>query len=168
MSYRWYYSLFLFIAAIGFFFLSENSQFVSNKISSSEPNLKKIEGEIQKRTEEAEKYSEILLEKSKKHGVGEAFKIYSDSLEKVLSEKGLSIFLFRNDKLVFWSKSLDVLDLKEDSTKLFVKNIQNAWYLGKWVTSKSDKVLALLLLKYNYPYQKKRRQTCLDLFHHRQ
>lgn len=155
MSYRWYHSFILIIVASSFFFLSENSHFLSNKISSSEPNLKKIEREIQKRTDEAEKYSKILLEKSKQHGVGEAFKVYADSLSNVLSEKGLSIFLFRNDKLVFWTKSLDVMDLKEDSTKLFFQNIQNAWYVGKWVTSKSDKVLVLFLLKYNYPYQNK-------------
>lgn len=155
MSYRWYNSVFLFLSALIIFLLSENSQFLSNRITSSEPNFSEIEKDIQRGVDETDKYSQLLLEKSKKHGVAGAFKIYSDSIGNELSKKGLSIFLFRNDKLVFWSQNLDVVDLKEDSTKLFVRNIQNAWYVGKWTTSKSDKVLALLLLKYNYPYQNK-------------
>ncbi len=155
MSYRWYNSVFLFVAALCFVIFSANSQYLSSKLNTSEPNFKKIERKIQRRIDEAEKYSQILLDKSKQKGVSEAFKIYSDSLGTELSDKGLSIFLFRNNKLVFWTKSLDVINLKDDSTKLFVKSIQNAWYIGKWVTNKSDKVLVLFLLKHNYPYQNK-------------
>jgi len=154
MSNRWYIPVYL-VAALIFFLLSENIVFLFNKISLSEPNFKKVEKAIQVSIDEAEDYSQMLLEKSKRHGVGEAFRLYSDSLSPILTEKGISVYLFRNEKLVFWSKSLDISNLNEDSTKYFVKNIQNAWYVGRWVTSKSDKVLALLLLKHNYPYQNK-------------
>jgi len=155
MAYRWYHSVSLIVVALGFFALSEFSLVLTRKISESEPNFKRIETKIQKDVIEAEAYSQILLNSSKKHGVDEAFRNFSDSLGSILSKKDVSIFLFRNNRLVFWSKSLDVKDLKDDSSKYFVCNIQNAWYVGQWITSKSDKVLVLLLLKYNYPYQNK-------------
>ncbi len=155
MSYRWYHSIIFFIVALGFFTLSEFSPVLTRMISDSEPNFKSIEKRIQKDIIEAEAYSQILLNKSKKHGVVDAFRYYSDSLGPILTKKEISIFLFRNNRLVFWSKSLDVTSLEEDSSKYFIRNIQNAWYLGQWVTSKSDKALVLLLLKYDYPYQNK-------------
>lgn len=155
MSYRWYHSVFLFISALGFFVLSEFSLSFSKKIFHSEPNFEKIGQKIQNDIVEAERYSRILLERSKKNGVDAAFKNYSDSLEKTLNEKEISIFLFRNDKLVFWSKSLDVTNLNEDTSKCFVSNIQNAWYVGRWIKLRDDKILTLLLLKYNYPHQNK-------------
>lgn len=155
MYYRWYHSVFLFIAALCFFMLSEYSFYITRNLFDSEPNFKRIEKVIQKDLIEAESYSRIVLEESRKSGINEVFKNYSDSLGNVLSKKDISIFLYRNDRLVFWSKSLDLTNLKESTSKYFVCNIQNAWYLGQWNTLKSDKTLTLLLLKHNYSYQNK-------------
>lgn len=148
-------SILFFIAAIGFYILSEYSQPISNRILNQEPNIGKIEKEVQLGVNECESYSKILLNKSRIYGIDDVFKLYSDSLRDELSDKGISLFLFRNTKLVFWSQSMDVEELVSDSSKLFIKNIHNTWFIGRWEQNKSDKVLALLMIKHSYPYQNK-------------
>jgi hypothetical protein len=155
MNFRWYHSVFLFIGALCFFLLSEYSFDITKSLFDPESNFKRIEKTLQKDLNDAESYSQIILNKSKKNGIDEVFRNYSDSLGKVLSKKEISIFLFRNDRLVFWSQSLDLTNVKETTSRYFIATIQNAWYVGQWNVSKSDKTFTLLLLKHNYPYQNK-------------
>lgn len=155
MNFKWSHSAILSIVAIGFFLLSEYSPSILSYLSRSEPNFKKIERKIQKDLNEAERYAQFFLNKSSKYGISRVFKIYTDSLSEELNEKNISILLFRNDKLVFWSNSLDFKSNTIDKSKYFLCYIQNTWYIGQWVAEKSDKVLALILLKHDYPYQNK-------------
>lgn len=155
MTKRLYLLGFLVTALIGFLILSEHSQQITSRISKVEPNTADIEKEIHKGLKECELISKQLLSKSRIHGIDDAFKFYSDSLSKELAAKGIQLFLFRNGKLIFWSQSMDVENLVNDSTSIFLKDIQNAWYIGRWETLKTDKVLALLKVKSSYPYQNK-------------
>ncbi|NVO09223.1 MAG: GHKL domain-containing protein [Bacteroidales bacterium] len=155
MNYKWSHSAILFIAAIGFFLLSEYSTSIISALYNSEPKFKRIERKIQKDLNEAERYAQFFIDKSSRYGISKVFKIYTDSLSDELAKKNISILLFRNDKLVFWSNSLDFKTATTNKSKYFLCNIQNTWYVGQWVAVKSDKVLALLLLKHEYPYQNK-------------
>lgn len=155
MSNKWIHSIILVIASFLLFILSEYSDALFPKLFNSEPNFGRIEKTIRKDLVQTEKYARLFLDKSNRLGISRVFKIYSDSLSETLEAKNISILLYRNNKLVFWSKSLDLPVISNDTSKYFLCNIQNVWYIGQWVSEKSDKVLALLLLKYDYPYQNK-------------
>ncbi len=155
MTYKWFHSIILPVAALGFFILSVYSSAITSIFFESEPNFKRIENKIQGDLNESEVYARLFLEKSNKFGISKVFKIYSDSLSSTLTKKNISILLFRNNNLVFWSNSIDLHNLPNNTSKYFLCNIQNTWYIGQWLATKSDKVLALLLLKHEYPYQNK-------------
>ncbi len=155
MNKRWFLSIAFFFAAIGLFILSDYSQPINNSLFNRNPIFSNIEKEVLLGINECETYSIQLLNKSRIYGIDDAFKLYSDSLSDELSGKGIHLFLFRNNKLVFWSKAMDVEELIDDSSKLFIKNIHNTWFVGRWEEYKSDKVLALLMIKHSYPYQNK-------------
>jgi two-component system nitrogen regulation sensor histidine kinase NtrY len=154
MTYRWFHSVILTLIAVGFFILSEFSASIFS-LFEHQPHLQRIEQRIGNDLTEAENYARLFLNKSSKYGISKVFKFYSDSLSSTLEEKSISILLYRNNNLVFWSNGLDVPTIKNDSSKYFLCNIQNVWYIGQWVAQKSDKVLALLLFKHDYPYQNK-------------
>ncbi len=155
MTKRIYLLGFLIIASIGFFTLSQFSQQIANQITKADPNIAEIEKKFQLGLNESEFFSKKLISKSRVLGIDGAYNFITDTLNNELEEKGIELFLFRNSKLIFWSKSVDVENLINDTANVFVKNIQNTWYLGRWEIYKSDKVLALLKIKSNYSYQNK-------------
>ena len=154
MKYGWYYFSILLIVSVSFLGLSRYSNF-SDKFINAKPDFNKVREKIEHSLVESERISHILLKKVESKGINNIFKFYDDSLAKHISKNETSYFIYKGGKLVFWSDNLDVSEIKNDSLKCTVLKLQNAWYIGQWSTSKNFKVLSLLLLKYDYPYQNK-------------
>lgn len=155
MKYGWYYFSILVISALALFCFSQYSSFFSDKFFNTNPNFNKITKGIERDLSNAKHSSLILLEKAKNKKTNEIYKFYNDSIATESSNDQTSFFVFKNNKLVFWSKNLDVSEVKNDSSSYIISKVQNAWYIGQWSTYKNVKVLSLLLLKYDYPYQNK-------------
>lgn len=153
MNNRWFRVAILLIAALVFFILSEYSSSISTWFTDREPNFSNVENKLNKDLADAQKYAQIILNKSDKLSVDGIYKFYYDSLSSSTSRKNISLFIFKGDELVLWTNNLDVQNLKSDSSKFQLTQIQNTWYVGQWIQGKIGRVLALLMLKHDYPYQ---------------
>jgi len=71
------------------------------------------------------------------------------------SENGIKYYIFENDELVFWSdNSLDVSSISlYDSTGWQYVLLPNAHCVSNYATFNSTKILAIIQIKNNYPYQ---------------
>jgi len=155
MKYGWYYFSILVISALVLFCFSQYSIFFSERIFNSNPNFQKIAKKIENKLSTSKHYSLLLQDKTKNKKINEIYKFYNDSITSESSNDQTSYYVFKSNKLIFWSKNLDVSEIKDDSAGYIISNIQNAWYVGQWSRSDNVKVLSLLLLKYDYPYQNK-------------
>lgn len=73
---------------------------------------------------------------------------------QLFTNKGIGIFIFQYDSMLFWSNNtipfdLQLLDTTKPTTLLQLKN---GYYLCKFHKSKQKTTVALALLKFNYPY----------------
>jgi len=155
MKYGWYYFSILVISALALFCLSQYPTFLSDRFFNSNPNFQNIAKRIERNLSSSKQYSLLLLDKAKNKKINEIYKVYNDSITTESSNDQISYYVFKSNKLIFWSKNLDVSEIKNDSSGYIISKIQNAWYIGQWSSSDNVKVLSLLLLKYDYPYQNK-------------
>ena len=67
----------------------------------------------------------------------------------------ISYYVFENDELVFWSdNSLDITNISlPDSTDWHFVQLPNAQCVSRLLTFENIKILALIAIKHNYPYQ---------------
>lgn len=155
MNKRWLYIVLLLLVALIFFALSEYSSNIVSWAKEKEPSFSKAEKRINSDLIEARSYAQILLNKYKNFNIDEINKLYFDSISMPVLDKEISLFLFVDKELLFWTNSLDVQTINNDSLRYHLVQIQNTWYISQFVSSKNVRVLALLLLKNDYPFQNK-------------
>ncbi|MFZ4724832.1 MAG: sensor histidine kinase [Paludibacter sp.] len=81
---------------------------------------------------------------------------YVDSLAHFpFAGNDISYYVFENDELVFWSdNSLDITNISlPDSTDWHFVQLPNAQCVSRLLTFENIKILALITIKHNYPYQ---------------
>jgi two-component system, NtrC family, nitrogen regulation sensor histidine kinase NtrY len=155
------------VAAVSF--LLSITSFVVTKYSTqiltyqlaSPPPISRVKHILMQRTEVGMQATMDLIDEAYDNSFESAFRLLSDSKWEILQDKGLAIFLFKDDKMHFWSENMDVNQLEEISNKLVW--VQNTWCISYWIAREDIKGLLLVKLKYSYPYQNKFLQND---FHH--
>lgn len=70
-------------------------------------------------------------------------------------ENDISYYIFENNNLIFWSDNhinIDKLDIS-DSINWNFQELTNAYCISKSLTVDSREIVAIITLKYNYPYE---------------
>ncbi len=130
---------------IHFFAGREKDQLRSNK--------KMLEETLRIKEQSLQGIIEGVLDKMEKSGSFE--KIYKNLPPTLYEDEGISIFLYRNDSLVFWSNNhinAEPLINKKIFSRPFIQ-YSNGWY--RVISSGRDNVMAigLILVKNDYAYQ---------------
>jgi signal transduction histidine kinase len=115
------------------------------------PQLSKAKDVIMDRTNFGMHTTMNLIDNAFDNGFDNVFKVLAESKWNDLQEKGLAIFLFKNDTLTFWSENIEIDHVEEYSNRLV--KVQNVWCLSYWIGRENVKGLLLVKVKYEYPYQ---------------
>ncbi|MDD2196535.1 MAG: ATP-binding protein [Bacteroidales bacterium] len=142
----------LFVAVASFLTIPFSSQILTKWLASP-PQIDRAASVLKQRTDAGIEVAKELVNASIDKGFVEPFEMLSESTAKRLDDEGISIFIFNNDSLIFWSEALDIDRVAEYSDRLV--KVQNVWCTSYWIAHDSIKALALVKVKYSYPYQNK-------------
>lgn len=145
-------------AAIGFsafFLLLSGYSNVGSIFRNREPDAAKIASRITGRINEARLLATNLLQKSITCKEDALFGYFLVNLRDELERKEITLLLFNNEKLIFWSNNIDITDIRQYPNSLHLYKVLNTVYIGEWITQGERAVLALTTLRYEYPYQNK-------------
>lgn len=80
--------------------------------------------------------------------------VFDSCWTQSLHDKGMSLFILRNDSVVYWSDNLPVEDeqLKQIDTVEQYNNIGNGWYVTQAFTLNEYKAITFILIRTEYTY----------------
>lgn len=146
-------SLLALLVAVASFLTIPFSSQILTKWLASPPQIERAINVLKQRTDAGIEVAKELVNASIDIGFVKPFEMLSESTAKRLDDDGIAIFIFNNDSLTFWSESLDIDHVAEYSNRLI--KVQNVWCTSYWIAHDSIKALALVKVKYSYPYQNK-------------
>lgn len=126
---------------------------VSNKLASP-PDLRSAENVLLLRSNSAIAVAKRMLIDYQKDSTIGVFKAHADNRYKEINDDGLCFFLFDSNELKFWTESTDVSLVERDKRAKLVF-VQKAWAIALWVVEGKNEVLALVKLRYSFPFQNK-------------
>lgn len=141
------FSILIFVT--GFFVNS----FYQNRKNDSIGKTAKLQNDFSEREIEAEKIVNLILSDFKSSG---RKKLFSDNeITEQTSKNGISIFLYENDTLKYWSDNKVQIDdnYNYDFTTNKILLLKNGWYYVKKTESGKIKVLYMVLIKTEYGYE---------------
>lgn len=138
------------LAAVSFLAIPFASKIVTNQLAKP-PQITKAVSVLKQRTDKG-----ITLSRQLAHALVEdkgvtPFELFTPSMAQSLTNDGIAIFLFLNDSLAFWSESLDVYGVAEQSNQLV--KVQNVWCTSYWMAADDVKALVLIKLKNCFSYE---------------
>lgn len=141
---------FLGVTLISFTLLNYVPSIVTSRLATPPP-IQEAQSILLKRSTKGLEITTSLMEDLLEHGAAKPFERLNSGLRKELNDKGLAIFLFCDNDLVFWSDNIDVKTLREESARLVF--VQNVWCISYWLSGENLKGLLLVKVKYDFPYQ---------------
>lgn len=112
-----------------------------------------------------ENFQEVILDKedqlqSELNQLKKAFDTKPDSLfllssryNRVFTEKGFSFYIFKNDRLVFWSDNNLPINFLSEMDEKPVLHSGNAWIRKAAIEDSATRIIGAYLIKYDYRYQ---------------
>lgn len=137
-------------AVVSFLAIPFANKVVTNKLAKP-PQIAKVVSILKQRTERGITASKQLASALVEDDGATPFELFTPSLAQRLNDDGIAVFLFRNDSLAFWSESLDVYEVPEQSNQLV--KVQNVWCTSYWMAIDNVKALVLIKIKNNFSYE---------------
>lgn len=140
------------VFSVSLLYTSREGEKYLSSIRFTNINAHRVESKIDKELCITTQQAEQLLNLGNKKCSPELF---NDCINQLGNNHNISLFLFENDTLCFWSSSIDVGTNKIDSLKYQLVKLQNTFYFARNFYSKNKRVLALYNLYTEYPYENK-------------
>jgi signal transduction histidine kinase len=142
-----FFSILFFVAG----FLANS--FFQNRKNDIISKTAKIQKEIIERENRSKEISENVFKIYKKNGVKELFS--DQNLSKKIRENGVSLFLYINDTLKYWSDNIVQVDnyYNNELAEKKVALLKNGWYIISKDERNGVRVLSFLLIKNEYGYE---------------
>ena len=150
---RYHIPLVFLLFAVFFYAFSVFSEGRVSEKSSSVKDAQVLAANIERLLAEARDDANFLIKQFALHGDDILFSVNQGQWGAGAREKGIAHFLYSDMQLVFWSQSIDIpIELLEHESDTLVK-VQNSWYVWSSVSKESSKVVSLIRIRTDYPYE---------------